>query len=172
VPRVTTARHDRGNRPQEPDPAPPRAAHEAAAGSGATDSGAAGAAPFRWATSLGLEWSVEAPGLVATFRPGVEHRGRPGYLHGGLAATCLDETMASLGYAIDGLHTQTATLNLRYRKPVALDGSPLRIEAWRTHPEPRRTQKVYGRILLASGVVAVEATGLFVRLDLVTRGST
>jgi acyl-coenzyme A thioesterase PaaI-like protein len=116
-----------------------------------------------WPTSLGLRWSVEPPGLVATFLPRPEHRGPPGFLHGGLAAVCLDETMASLSIALDKLYTVTATLELRYRHPVPIDGSIVRIEAWRDRPEPRRTHRVHGRLLRADGTVAVEATGLFVR---------
>jgi len=115
-----------------------------------------------WPTSLGLRWSVEPPGLVATFLPRPEHRGPPGYLHGGLAAVCLDETMASLSIALDDVYTVTGKLELRYRKPVPLDGSVLRIEAWRERSEPRRTHRVHGRLLLADGTVAVEASGLFV----------
>ena len=36
---------------------------------------------------LGLRFSAEDPGLVAVFAPRAEHRGAPGFLHGGLAAT-------------------------------------------------------------------------------------
>jgi acyl-coenzyme A thioesterase PaaI-like protein len=118
-----------------------------------------------WARHLGLVWSKEPPGLVSTFTPDATHRGRPGYLHGGLAATVLDETMAALGWATDGIHTVTATLELRYRHPVPLDGHPLRIEAWRGPAPARRVQKVQGRILLADGTPAVEAVGLFVRVE-------
>ena len=120
-------------------------------------------APDSWPTSLGLRWSIEPPGLVATFLPKPVHRGPPGFLHGGLAAVCLDETMASLSLALDQAYTVTATLELRYRKPVPLDGSLVRIEAWRERLEQRRTQRVHGRLLLADGTLAVEASGLFVR---------
>jgi acyl-coenzyme A thioesterase PaaI-like protein len=112
---------------------------------------------------LGLVFTKEAPGIVARFDTKPGHRGPPGFLHGGIAATVLDETMASLGWALDDVPCVTATLNLRYRKPVPLDGSSLRIEAWRDRPEPRRTQKVKGRLLLADGTVAVEAEGIFVQ---------
>jgi acyl-coenzyme A thioesterase PaaI-like protein len=120
-------------------------------------------APSSWPTSLGLVWSVEAPGLVATFTPRAEHRGPPGYLHGGLAATCLDEAMASLSIALDNEYSLTATLQLRYRQPVPLDGTVVRIEAWRDRAERRRAHKVHGRLLLSDGTLAVEASGLFVR---------
>ena len=101
---------------------------------------------------------------MTTFTPRREHRGQPGYLHGGLAATCLDETMASLSIALDDRYSLTATLQLRYRKAVPLDGSVVRVEAGRDRPEagPKRTHRVRGRLLLADGTVAVEATGLFV----------
>ena len=113
---------------------------------------------------LGLSFERRPPGIVATFRPRPEHRGAPGMLHGGLAATCLDETMAALGWVLDGVHTVTATLELRYRRPVRLDGSVLTAQAWRDRPEPRRRQRVHGRLLLADGSAAVEARGIFVQV--------
>jgi acyl-coenzyme A thioesterase PaaI-like protein len=103
--------------------------------------------------------------VVAVFRPRREHRGAPGLLHGGVAATCLDETMAAVGYVLDGVHLVTATLQLRYRRPVPLDGRPLRAEAWRDDGAPRRRQRVHGRLLLADGTVAVEARGIFVQFS-------
>lgn len=112
---------------------------------------------------LGLRFWKAAPGLVARFDPKPQQQGPPGYLHGGVAATVLDETMASLGWALDDVPCVTATLELRYRRPVPLDGRPLRIEAWRERPEPRRTQRVRGRLVLADGTVAVEASGIFVQ---------
>jgi acyl-coenzyme A thioesterase PaaI-like protein len=116
-----------------------------------------------------MAWSVEPPGLVATFTPRPEHRGPPGYLHGGLAATCLDEVMASLSIALDDYYAVTATLQLKYRNAVPIDGSVVRVEAWRDRAEARRTHKVHGRLLLADGTLAVEATGLFVRATPVKR---
>jgi len=128
------------------------------------------AADRSWATTLGMSWSKEPPGLVATFTPGAGHRGPPGRLHGGLAAAVLDETMAALSLASDGVHSVTAKLELRYRHPVPLDGRPVRAEAWRDGSRPgasaggpRRIQTVHGRLVLADGTVAVEASGLFVR---------
>ena len=113
------------------------------------------------ALGLGLRFAAAPPGLVAAFEPQARHRGPPGFLHGGVAATCLDETMASLSIALDQRHSVTATLELRYRKPVPLDGRPVRIEVWREDPAPRRRHRVFGRLLLADGTVAVEAKGIF-----------
>jgi acyl-coenzyme A thioesterase PaaI-like protein len=113
---------------------------------------------------LDLKYHLEDGGrLIARFSPRRRHQGAPGFLHGGMAATALDETMAALGYALDRVHCVTATLELRYRRPVPLASQPLRIEAWRDRPEPRRRQRVHGRILLPDGTVAVEASGIFVQ---------
>ena len=112
---------------------------------------------------LGLVFEKEPPGLVARFEPTAGHRGPPGFLHGGIAATVLDETMASVGWAMDGVPCVTATLELKYRRPVPLDGRPIRIEAWRERAEARRMQRVRGRLLLEDGTVCVEATGIFVQ---------
>jgi acyl-coenzyme A thioesterase PaaI-like protein len=110
-----------------------------------------------------LVFTKEPPGLVARFEPKAGHRGPPGFLHGGIAATVLDETMASVGWAMDGVPCVTATLELKYRKPVPLDGRPIRIEAWRDRVESRRMQKVQGRLLLDDGTVCVTASGIFVQ---------
>jgi acyl-coenzyme A thioesterase PaaI-like protein len=113
-----------------------------------------------------LRFSAEPPGCVAVFRPRPDHEGAPGFLHGGVAATCLDETMAALGFVLDRTHCVTATLNLRYRRPVPLDVGEVRLEAWRDRAESRPRQKVHGRLLLPDGVVAVEASGIFVQSTL------
>ena len=110
-----------------------------------------------------LRFSAEPPGCVATFSPGPEHEGAPGFLHGGVAATCLDETMAALGWFLDRVHCVTATLNLRYRRPVPIGVGAVRVEAWRDRSESRRRQRVFGRLLLPDGAVAVEANGIFVQ---------
>ena len=113
-----------------------------------------------WVSTLGLSWTrLESPdGVRCTFTPAAEHRGPPGYLHGGLAAALLDETMAAVSIVLEDVHTVTGTLSLRYPHPVPIDGQPLRIEAWRTSP-----RRVEGQLVLADGTVAVTATGMFIR---------
>ncbi len=111
-----------------------------------------------------MQWSVEPPGLVARFTPTSEHAGRPGYLHGGLAATLLDEAMAALSWALHRQHSVTATLSLRYHVPVPVDAGAIRVEAWYGDARERRIRKVRGRLLLPDGTSAVEASGLFVRV--------
>ena len=87
-----------------------------------------------------------------------------------MAATLLDECMGALSHALDRHVTVTANLAVRYRLPVPLDGSTLRVEAWRDRPELRRRNRVHGRLLLADGRVAVEANGLFVDQGAIVRG--
>ena len=137
--------------------------HSPASG-GVPQNGSVAEASESFPSQLGLTFTEEPPGIVGVFIPRPEHRGPPGFLHGGLAATCLDETMAVLGYVMDGVHTVTGTLNLKYRRPVPLDGQPVRVEAWRGNAASRRAQRVHGRLLLADGDVAVEATGMFVQV--------
>lgn len=112
---------------------------------------------------LGLDFSRSGDGIASVFRPRPEHQGAPGFLHGGVAATALDETMAAVGWVLDQVHWVTATLELKYRRPVPLDGAPLRVEAWREAAtgSPRR-RRCFGRLVLADGTVAVEGTGIFV----------
>jgi acyl-coenzyme A thioesterase PaaI-like protein len=124
--------------------------------------------------SLGMSFTRENDVCVAMFCPRTDHRGVPGFLHGGVAATVLDETMASLGFMLDGVHCITATLDLKYRKPVPLNGEALRIESWRedkradelvaarTETRTKRRHRVFGRLLLADGTLAIEATGVFI----------
>ncbi len=113
---------------------------------------------------IDMTWSLEPPGLVAVFTPGPQHHGPANQLHGGVAALCLDECMAALGHAVDRIHTITGTLHLKYRKPIELDGRPVRVEAWRDG-DGRRATKVFGRIVTADGDTAVEASGLFIRVS-------
>jgi acyl-coenzyme A thioesterase PaaI-like protein len=112
---------------------------------------------------IDMEWSLEAPGLVARCVPPAKYANNGNTLHGGIAALLLDETMAALGQTFDKCQVVTGTLNLKYRKPIPLDGRELRIEAWR-EGDARRAMKVFGRIVTADDVVAVEATGLFIRV--------
>lgn len=115
--------------------------------------------------SMGLDFRVEGDRVVASFAPRFEHRGAPGFLHGGFAAMALDETLAAVGWMLGDTHVVTATLELRYRRPVPLDAGPLRIEAWRAgdgDATSTRRWRVEGHLLLADGTLAVEGRGIFV----------
>lgn len=120
--------------------------------------------------SLGLKLLVERVEgerrVLGHWVPGKEFQGPANHLHGGVSSTLLDEAMARLAHVLDGQHSITATLNVRFRRPVPLDGRPLTVEAWRESdpPSAARRHRLFGRISLADGTPAVEAEGLFVRL--------
>lgn len=101
---------------------------------------------------------------VASFAPRPEHRGRPGWLHGGFAATVLDHVCAGAAtFALDR-PVVTGRLDLRYPNPVPLDGGPFRVEA---RPEAARGRmvKVTGVILDGRDRRLVEARSLFVAIE-------
>lgn len=93
------------------------------------------------------------------FQPQPEHRGIPGLLHGGLAATVLDHVAARAASGALGERVVTARLDLRYRRPVPLGGGPYTVEAT---AEPRRGRRVRVRAALCDerGPL-VEARALF-----------
>jgi len=103
--------------------------------------------------------------LLAIYHPCKEHQGYPGRLHGGIAATLLDET---IGRAIMILSSEiwgvTLEISTRYRKPVPLDGE-LRVVG-RVIKETQRSFEGTGEILLPDGSVAVEGRGKYFKMAL------
>lgn len=105
---------------------------------------------------------VERDGVtvVARFEPQPEHRGIPGLLHGGLAATVLDHVCARAASAALGGPVVTGRLDLRYRRPVPLAGGPYRAEATAERARGRRV-RVRGAIRDDGGRPLVQAEALF-----------
>ncbi len=97
---------------------------------------------------------------VAEFHPQPEHRGNPGWLQGGLAATVLDHVCARAAAAALGKRVVTGTLELRYPRPVPIDDGPYRVEAT-TEPARGRMVRVRGAVVDDAGRPMVEAKGLF-----------
>lgn len=103
---------------------------------------------------------MDGPTARARFEPQAEHRGIPGLLHGGLAATVLDHVCARAASAALGRRVVTGRLDLRYRRPVDLGGGPYPVEATAEEPRGRRV-RVHGTIRDAGGRPLVEAHALF-----------
>jgi len=104
--------------------------------------------------------------LVATFTPGEVHQSYPGRLHGGIAATILDETigravMISSRQEIWGV---TLELTVEYKKPIPL-AAELRVVARITEQNSRFFNGT-GEILLPDGTVAVFARGRYMKVPL------
>lgn len=132
-------------------------------GEGADEGGSEGGVDDVTRVLLALypEVTIEGSTAVACFEPQPEHRGNPGWLQGGLAATVLDHVCARAASASLGRRVVTGTLDLRFRRPVPLDAGPYRVEA--TAGEPRsRAVRVRGALLAADGRPLIEASGLFV----------
>ena len=114
--------------------------------------------------SLRPHIDVVAGVAVARFDPEPEHRGRPGWLHGGLAAAVLDHVCAGAATAALERRVVTGTLDLRYPRPVPLGHGPYRVEARAERPRGR-TVRVAGAILDAEARPLVEARSMFVAID-------
>ena len=98
----------------------------------------------------------------ATLHPRPEYQSYPGVLHGGLAATALDEVMGYSAILLAGIWAATATMDLRYRARVPYD-APLPLVAGLVDARGRRV-RAWARLHLPGGQVGAEATGLLVAL--------
>jgi len=105
------------------------------------------------------DFSLTDAAVEAWFTPRPDYRGFVGSLHGGIAATALDEILAWAGILSAGVMSVTATLDLRYRSPLTTD-QPIRARG--------RVDDVSGRRLRVSGELfshdqmAASARGLYV----------
>jgi len=104
--------------------------------------------------------------LVAVINPSEQHQGYPGRMHGGLATTILDETIArSICNGKDEqLWGVTIELKTRFRKPVPL-GQQLKVVG-RVTMEGARTFEGTGEIILPNGEIAVSAQGKYIKLTI------
>ncbi len=104
------------------------------------------------------DFEIDGVGVGARFTPRADYRGAGSTLHGGVAATALDEILVWAGLLIERVLSVTGTLELRYRRPVDV-GESIRVSA--------RVDERRGRRLSLSGElsidhdVRVEASGLY-----------
>ena len=87
--------------------------------------------------------------------------GHPGYLHGVITATLLDETMSKAVRA-SGRTAMTRQIEVDYLRPVP-SGAPLRMEGSVVRSEGRK-HWTEARILNAGGKELAQAKGLFVEV--------
>lgn len=108
---------------------------------------------------LRLEFFLAEDHSVVCFMeiaPGFE--GPPGYAHGGIIATLLDEAM-SKSVRARGLTAMTRSMQVDYRRPVPV-GKALRMEGRLLESQERR-HATEARILDADGTILASATGVF-----------
>jgi len=116
------------------------------------------------AHGLQLQFTVtpERDGVWAPFRPSRAHEGFAEIVHGGIVTAVLDEVMGWALFA-RGIWAVTATIEVKFRKPVAVDVATRAIG---------RIGRDRGRILQVSGelrresddLLLAQATGSFVRV--------
>lgn len=108
---------------------------------------------------LHLDGFTLEDGLVsARFAPRPEYRGAGTTLHGGVAATALDEILVWAGILVERVLTVTGTMELRYRRPVEV-GDQIAVSAWVDERRGRRLT-LSGELAVA-GDVRVQASGLY-----------
>jgi acyl-coenzyme A thioesterase PaaI-like protein len=116
-------------------------------------------------TASGLHarfFELDGGDLLGVFTPRNDHQGYPGRLHGGVAATILDETIGrAIGMGDPEAFGVTVELTLRYRRPVPLDRE-VRALGRITKDGGRRFEGT-GEIVLEDGTIAVEGTGRYLR---------
>ena len=110
---------------------------------------------------LGVDgFRYEGDDLRAEFTPRREFRGGPEVLHGGIAAAALDEILAWAGMIEEQVVIVTATLEIKYRKPVPIDGRPIALRA-RLEERNGRRLKLSGSLDI-DGTPAVTGSGIYV----------
>ena len=96
--------------------------------------------------------------VSASFQPRSDYRGAGTSLHGGIAATALDEILVWAGLLAEHVMTVTGRMEIRYRKPVEVTET-LTVRA-RVDERRGRRLSVSGE-LLANDEVRVEGSGLY-----------
>jgi uncharacterized protein (TIGR00369 family) len=109
---------------------------------------------------LKLKFRIEPDGAVRADAAITAHyEGPPGYLHGGIIATLLDEAMSKANRA-GGVTAMTRQMEVSYLRPVP-SASAIRIEGRVTRSEGRKHWTT-AQILNAEGETLAQATGLFI----------
>jgi uncharacterized protein (TIGR00369 family) len=89
------------------------------------------------------------------------YEGPVGYVHGGVIATLLDETM-SKSVRAKGIVAMTRHMEVDYLRPIP-SGSEIRLEGHVTHNEGRK-HWTQARILDAKGIEVAKSKGLFIEI--------
>ena len=100
--------------------------------------------------------------FVSNFRLSKRFTGPPGYCHGGIIATILDDAMSKLNKQRDVI-AATSQLKVEYLKPVPLR-TPLRVESRELTKRGRRLIH-RAEILNQEGTVLARGRGVFVIID-------
>jgi uncharacterized protein (TIGR00369 family) len=111
---------------------------------------------------LTFEQDDAAKRIRGNFRLGAEYQGGPGFIHGGIIATVLDEVMGK-ACRFREVRAVTAELTIEYLKPVLVD-KDLVVEGYELEMKGRNLY-LAGDIRDASGQVLARGNGRFVIVD-------
>ncbi len=100
--------------------------------------------------------------IVGRFRLGAEYQGGPGFIHGGIIATVLDEAMGKVCRFRD-VRAMTAELNVEYLRPVGV-GEEIHVEAFEDRRNGRQLLH-QGEIRNGAGELLARGRGRFVVVD-------
>jgi len=104
------------------------------------------------------DFDLQGGVVSARFTPRPEYRGAGVSLHGGVAATALDEMLVWAGILTEGVLSVTGNMELRFRRPVNVD-DPIVVSASVEDRSGRRL-RISGR-LAVDAETRVEASGLY-----------
>jgi len=111
---------------------------------------------------LSFELDETAKRVRAMIRVGAEYQGGPGFVHGGIIATLLDEAMGKVS-RFSQARTVTAELNVQYLRPIPVDEDII-VEGWGAERNGSNFFNV-GEIRDASGAVLARGKGRFVEIN-------
>jgi uncharacterized protein (TIGR00369 family) len=100
--------------------------------------------------------------FVCSFRLGKRYTGPPGYCHGGIIATILDDAMSKLSKLHDVV-AATSRMTVEYLRPVPLHKA-LRVESREVGKRGRRLTRV-AEIVDDKGTVLARSRGIFVIIN-------
>ncbi|MCX6244074.1 MAG: PaaI family thioesterase [Bacteroidetes bacterium] len=108
-------------------------------------------------SGLQLSFVEENDELIAEWEPKPQFEGYHGVLHGGIQATLLDEIASWVVYVKLKRAGVTSSMNVKYHKPVYLNGGPLILRSKVTGMR-RNLADIHSGIYTASGELCSEAT--------------
>jgi uncharacterized protein (TIGR00369 family) len=111
---------------------------------------------------LQVEFHADGDKVYTEFRAEERHVGWPGFLHGGILYSLLDETVGRAAMMRD-MWVMTGRMEVRYYNPVPI-GERLTITG-EVVKERRTAMELKGEARLSDGRLAAQANGLFMKVS-------
>jgi acyl-coenzyme A thioesterase PaaI-like protein len=111
--------------------------------------------------TLGLKLAIDGERVRGEVTLDDRHQGAPGFAHGGVVATALDDTLGTL-LVVLGHPGVTARLEINYRRPAFLHRR-FELEAWVERVEGRKIEMAAE--MREDGEVVADAAALFIHVD-------